>query len=552
MKAFLMYADRDFDPPQLLIRREKELRHSRGSSDQSLDLQQVLPWNEEALRQDLGLDVLFNAMSQGDKFLFEVAEVAVLSSLIDLDAIRYRQHILADCLKNVQIVRDIYQIAIDTIEGERKNYWSFFTRYPTGILHRAVDVLQMFVRMLRRLRNIAEQHAARFESEGFSRLFAMLKNELSDEYFAAIERHLSRLKFRHGVLISAQLGKGNKGKTYVLRKPDEDSRSWLTRLLAEKPPSYTFHLHPRDEAGARALSELSDRGVNLVANALAQSTDHILSFFQMLRTELAFYVGCMNLHAQLTQMEEPTCFPVPAPAGHQTLSFSSLSDVSLALSMKRKIVGNDLDADHTDLVVITGANTGGKSTFLRSVGLSQLMMQAGMFVCAEAFSSEVCEGLYTHYKREEDATMESGKWDEELGRMSEIVDRIKSNSILLLNESFASTNEREGSEIAGQIVGALLDRHVKVFFVTHLYHFAHSFFVQQSDRTIFLRAERRADGTRPYKLIEGEPLQTSYGEDLYRAIFSTTGQGRQISPPAKSKATASPVLSRRKPTIAGS
>ena len=91
-------------------------------------------------------------MAQGDRFLFEVAHVAVLSSLTDLGAIRFRQHILADSLQNAQIVRDIYQIAIDAIEGERKNYWSFFSRYPGGILHRAVDVLQMFVGMLKRLR----------------------------------------------------------------------------------------------------------------------------------------------------------------------------------------------------------------------------------------------------------------------------------------------------------------------------------------------------------------------------------------------------------------
>ncbi len=536
MKAFLMCRNRDFDPAQLLIRREKELRHNRGSTDQGLNLQQILPWNEEALTQDLGLDVLFKVMSQGDKFLFEVARVAMLSSLTDLGAIRYRQHILADSLKNAQVIMDIYQIAMDAIEGEKKNYWSFFARYPTGILHRAVEVLQMFVSMLKRLRNIAEQHAAGFESEGFSRLFAMLKKELSDEYFMAIEDHLSRLKFRHGVLISAQLGRGNKGKSYVLRKPHEDPRSWLTRLLADKPPSYTFHLHPRDEAGARALSELSDRGVNLVANALAQSTDHILSFFQMLRTELAFYIGCLNLHGQLARIEEPICFPAPAPAGQRKLSFSGLYDASLALSMGRKVVGNDLNADYKDLIIITGANTGGKSTFLRSIGLAHLMMQAGMFVAAETFSSEVCDGLCTHYKREEDTTMERGKWDEELSRMSEIVGRINSDSMLLFNESFASTNEREGSEIARQIVSALLDRRVKVFFVTHLYHFAHSFFVQKLNRATFLRAERRPDGTRPFKLIAGEPLQTSYGEDLYRAIFSDAEQRRPTSTAKRDKA----------------
>jgi hypothetical protein len=538
MKAFLMYENRDFDPERLLIRRERELRYNRRNQDQTLDLRQVLPWNAAALIQDLGLDILFAAMSQGNDFLSEVARVAVLSSLTDLETIRYRQHVVADSLKNARVIRDIYQIAMDAIEGEKKNYWSSFVRYPTGTLHRAVDVLQMFVGMLRKLRGIAGQHANKFGSKAFSNLFIMLKEELSDEYFTKIERHLSLLKFRHGTLISAGLGKGNKGRDYVLRRPPEDRRNWLVRLLADKPPGYTFQLHPRDENGARALSALNDRGVNLVANALAQSTDHILSFFEMLRTELAFYVGCLNLRAQLVELKEPMCFPVLAPVGERKLSFSGLYDVSLALSMRRAVVGNDLNADQKDLVIITGANTGGKSTFLRSVGLSYLMMQAGMFVPAETFSSEVCDGVFTHYKREEDTAMESGKWDEELSRASEIVSKIKPNSVLLFNESFASTNEREGSEIAGQIVHALLDSRVKVLFVTHLYHFAHTCFVRRSDRLTFLRAERRADGTRPFKLTEGEPLQTSYGEDLYSAVFSGAGEREQTSTSMRNKATA--------------
>ncbi len=52
------------------------------------------------------------------------------------------------------------------------------------------------------------------------------------------------------------------------------------------------------------------------------------------------------------------------------------------LRTDHRIVGNDLDGDKKDLVVITGANQGGKSTFLRSIGLAQLMMQCGMFVPA--------------------------------------------------------------------------------------------------------------------------------------------------------------------------
>ena len=115
--------------------------------------------------------------------------------------------------------------------------------------------------------------------------------------------------------------------------------------------------------------------------------------------------------------------------------------------------------------------------------------------------------------------MEGGKLDEELGRMSQLVDRLTPHAIVLCNESFASTNEREGSEIARQIVRAMLARRIKVLYVTHMYDLAHSLHAERLDSALFLRAQRESDGRRTYKLLEGEPLPTSYGEDSYRRVF---------------------------------
>ena len=151
------------------------------------------------------------------------------------------------------------------------------------------------------------------------------------------------------------------------------------------------------------------------------------------------------------------------------------------------------------------------------------MMQCGMFVPAVSFSANVCDGVFTHYKREEDSTMKSGKFDEELCRMSDIVDNLRSNSLLLFSESFAATNELEGSEIASQIVRALLEKRVKVLFVTHLYEFARRMNEKGMENAIFLRAERQPDGTRTFRVVEGEPLETSYGKDLYNRIFVGRG-----------------------------
>jgi DNA mismatch repair ATPase MutS len=188
--------------------------------------------------------------------------------------------------------------------------------------------------------------------------------------------------------------------------------------------------------------------------------------------------------------------------------------------MDRKIVSNDLRADNARTVVITGANQGGKSTFLRSVGVAQLMLQAGMFVPAESFCANVCKNLFTHFKREEDITMESGKLDEELSRMNDIANHLTPNSMVLFNESFAATNEREGSEIARQIVNALIENDIKIFFVTHLYEFAHGLYNEGAISSVFLRAERRSDTVRSFKLRVGEPLPTSFGIDLYNTIFT--------------------------------
>ena len=103
--------------------------------------------------------------------------------------------------------------------------------------------------------------------------------------------------------------------------------------------------------------------------------------------------------------------------------------------------------------------------------------------------------------------------------MSDIADMVSPGSLVLFNESFASTNEREGSEIAREVIRALQEAGIKVIFVTHLFDLAESLFGQDDGAALFLRGGREADGRRTYRLVEGEPLPTSHGEDIYWRIF---------------------------------
>jgi energy-coupling factor transporter ATP-binding protein EcfA2 len=502
MKALLMHADRDFD------------------------VAQPLPAHAGIVQQDLELGAVINAMAAGDELIAKVARRALLNSRgNDVAAIRYRQAVVADALAHPEPVRQMYANAVAALEDKRKNYWGFLGHHPSSILYSAIHVLGMFMGRLRALRSIAEAQAGQFQSAGFGNLFAMAQREFNDAYLARVAAQLDALKFRHGALVNACLGPDGESEHYALRRPGEVNANWLQRLLERAPPAYTVRIAERDMIGAKTLSEMRDRGIDRVANTLMHSVDHINSFFEMLRAELAFHVGCVNLHERLTAAGVPTCFPELWPPGNAPgFRARELRDASLVLTLTHAVVANTIDATGRQLVVVTGANQGGKSTFLRSLGLAQLMSQCGMFVAADGFSSAPCSGLFTHYKREEDASMRQGKLDEELARIGDIADVIRPGAWLLCNESFASTNEREGSELARQMVTVMQERSIQVIFVTHLYTFARAAYAQQQDAALFLRAERLADGTRTHQLREGPPRETSYGEDLYREIFGADAE----------------------------
>lgn len=441
MKVFLMYPEKDFD---------QEMK---------------LPENSKALIKDLELNTLLKAMANEDDLIKDVVKKTILNSLTDISNIIYRQDILKDCLKNTKVVKDLYKLVIEAIDKKNNHYIGILRKSPTSILSGSVNLLKDFLEMLEKLRMMADNHKEEFDSEGFKQFFEIIQKQLNNQFFAEAEGHLEELKFRQGTFIKAELKEGNKGNNYSLLRNENSNlfeHLW-SKISFNSARSYRFSINSRDDAGFRAISEIKDRAVNYTANTVGQASDHILGFFEKLRVELSFYIGCLNLSKKLEKLDEPISFPQPLKVTERKQQITELYDPCLALTMENKVVGNDLKAEKESLYIITGANQGGKSTFLRAIGLAQLMMQAGMFVTAESYTSNLCQDLYTHYKREEDTEMESGKFDEELKRMNKIVDNLEPNAMVLFNESFAATTEKEGSEIARQIVKALIEKKLKSY-----------------------------------------------------------------------------------------
>ncbi|MFE3187634.1 DNA mismatch repair protein [Nocardia sp. NPDC059240] len=477
--------------------------------------------NGTTVADDLELSIMYGAMASGDQFIRTVAADVVPRSLNDFAVIEYRQRVVADSCANPALVRELYAIATEAAGARR---WMVGRdRGARGKLYLSLEPLTKLIGFLRQLRSTCEPSFSNFESEGFSGLTKTLTDNFGDEYLAEVERHIDILQFEHGFAISAELGSGGGIANPVLHEPPAPSRRRQSVFGARG--RRVVAVSDTDESAKKFIWRLVGNSLDRVADVVSHATDTIDHFFRDLRTELAFCVGCVNLFERLRHDGYAVCYPKPLPQGSgPSFSFRSLRDPALCLSAVSAVEANSIDGRGTQLTVITGANSGGKSTFVRSFGAAQLMMQAGMFVVAEAYEADIRSGIFTHFRVPDDSSMTYGRLNEELVRMRDLTNRIQPTSLVLWNEPFSSTSEREAAEILTPITEALLDSGVKVVVVTHLYDYASGLADRRRPTDLFLRANRLPDGSRTFQLEVGAPATTSHAMDIYRRVFDRSSE----------------------------
>lgn len=482
------------------------------------DRQTLMPDNEPDITKDLNLGVIYAAMAHGDAYIRSVVSRVVPKSVSDPEIIRYRQAVYDECLHNRFVINRLYAIATDA--SENASAYREYTRpsydkvvSSSAKLVKAVGLMEIIVAKLREIANMTQENTS-FTSEGLYGFCMRVNTALNTGFFAGVQEVIERLKGAgegKGLVADVRLGAGLKGAACTVRNAFGGTGSNILKKRIKIPlKDYMINASAKDAEEACYI-------------CLLREVNHFISaaqvFTNALRYELAFYIGCINLHVAMELLSLPDCRPEVFAPGGDEFSFAGLYDLSIALADKFAPVSNDLEAGGKRLLFVTGANQGGKSTFLRSVGIAYVLMQCGCVVPAASFSASLAEGVYTHFARREDADMEHGKLDEELVRMNDIVDRLEPHSLLLLNEALATTTEHDGALIAGAILSALYEYGVRVVYVTHLYELADTFFDRGLPGADFLRAQRLEGGGRSFKVMRGRPNETSYGEDLYEKII---------------------------------
>ena len=522
---------------------------------------EVSYFDTASIIKDLGLKALFLAAAKKlvyengevkksekeDPYLMDTLRSVMMIPLHTKEEIVYRQQIVEDCIQHEELIRGLYGISSDMI---RK--WNELGRGPREKMQQSnpvirlttdIKVLHLFFDTLCAIKAMLEEEGEELKSKGLRSFRDSLFQEFSKEREEYMKKALDDISFytdgaeredegrnqviRPRIVLESGLEDGMKFSSLKLEELSSQSakfyRPGSTRYKFQEfvnsrmPDSFSA---VKDVRIGEQSQTLEYGIVSYVAEELKGMMEGFQLFFDRLRYQTAFYLSAVQLARQMERIGIGRCYPEVCE--RRDLEFEELKEFVMGLERRVNVIGNSLTLKQKDLLIVTGANQGGKSTFLRSVAIAQFMMQCGLMVTADRYKSGIFPRIFVHFTRREDSEMNSGRLDEELGRMNRIVEQIGDGSLLFLNESFATTTEKEGSVIAYDIIRALKEAGVRILTVTHLLSFARR--VREESRedpeagVEFLSAERKDDGTRTFRMIRHEPELTSFGLDLYEEI----------------------------------
>ena len=250
---------------------------------------------------------------------------------------------------------------------------------------------------------------------------------------------------------------------------------------------------------------------------MLENTDFLLN----LLPEIEFLIKGTNLLRALKQKGLLLCKP-KVVCDRKVFKATELYNPCVALKVDDEIITNDVDFSEDDalIFVLTGPNRGGKSVITCAIGISQAMMQLGMFVPAKSAEISISDGIFTHFPTGADDTIDKGRLGEECARLREIFENVTEQSLVLLDESLSSTGSFEASYIASEVLAGFSRVGCRCLFSTHLHELAaeidniNAKTLSEGGVKIDTLVAGIEEGKRSFKIVRMKPDGKSYARDI--------------------------------------
>lgn len=238
--------------------------------------------------------------------------------------------------------------------------------------------------------------------------------------------------------------------------------------------------------------------------------------------DFTFYIRWADFCSKIMEMGMPMSRPEILAPEKNSLNSKGIYDLKLAIQNLEganiDIVSNDFEfATENGIYIMTGPNRGGKTTFTQSIGVLFVLAQNGIFVPAQSLHISPCDNIFTHFPADENQTVNLGRLGEESKRISEIFASATDRSLLLFNESLATTSFTEGLYIAKDVVRAMRRLGARTIFNTHMHELATDLdSINHLDGGMMVASLITGihEGRRSFKVYIAPPEGISYAKDI--------------------------------------
>ena len=413
---------------------------------------------------DLNLDQVLRSMTAGRE-QYDL-EPFFYAPMHEVDAVRYRHEVLRD-LEKREVLESINRFA-ETMQRMREHLAQVQKlHYQLQKQAWFLDAVEIYCGAVRAL---SEELAVRdVTSRGFLRFRHYLAEYASCERFTSLAAETQALKdalagIRYAIRIHGP-------RVTVGRYEGEpDYSAEVEKTFAKfKQGAVKSHL-----ANLREFAEMDHVEAQIVslvaklhpdvfgplADYWTRHRDYLDRTIGRFDREVQFYLSYLELIGRFTAAGLPFCYP-HVSARSKEIAGEDTFDIALANKLVPDggtVVTNDFYLDGPErMLVVSGPNNGGKTTFARTFGQLHYLASLGLLAPARSARLVLPDRIYTHFEKEEDIETLRGKFEDELVRVHEILQRSTENSIIVMNESFSSTTLTDALFVGTEVIHRILD-----------------------------------------------------------------------------------------------
>ena len=468
--------------------------------------------------KDLNLDQIFVPIFKSKKE-FEL-EAFFYTSLHDPEVIVYRQDVMRELEDNglralfsdfSKAVHNIGQY-MNTIRSSLASKDSRCNNYI--VRGQMLDCADRYCRTVSALLDGLSKRT--FCSDGLRGFAEYLLAYCASEGYTGLRGHVARLRDELSTVEYCMLIKNGTIRVRKYEGQADHSKQILASFEKFRQGDVKDYRHklPEEPYAAHVEAAVLDMVAELYGDIFADLNRFCSNYFNfdnetILRfsREIQFYLSWLDFVAPLRQMGLPFCYPMLCDTAEHLYDFDGF-DLALARIEHGKTVVNDFVLNTPErIIVVTGPNQGGKTTFARAFGQVNYLASLGLCVPGREAAVHLFDNILTHFGREEDLSAQSGKLQDDLVRLRALLDRATSRSIIIVNEIFASTTLSDALSLGGHMMDIFAALGAPTVLVTFLDELA-----SHGPETVSMMSTIRKDDPtkRTFKIIRKPPDGLAY------------------------------------------